>query len=463
MNYIEENDTIAALATGKGNAALAVIRISGNESIEKISRCLTQKEKFLKSSNNSIHLYQMYDSETKKPIDDITAIKYISPKSYTGENMVEIISHGGEIIIDEIMSNIFKTGIRFAKRGEFTRRAYLNGKMDLLKTESIQQIIDSRNRHELYSAIEMYQGNSKKKLFEWKDIIVSILAEIEAIIEFPEEDDTRFAENKKGYKNKIESLYAEIKEEIRKIEQLKIINQGILLPIVGIANAGKSSLFNLLLGFERSIVHHEEGTTRDAVSEEILLNGEKIKIIDTAGINKTDNQIEIMGIKKSWEFIGCSDLIVLVTPSNQEIKKEEIEILEKAGKERIIIILSKSDVDEGTKKKTVLNKIGIPFINACLIKENEREKVLEFISERIKGAYHIQYKEPGIIFNKRQEEIIFRINKKIKKIFENIEKTEEEIISLELKGILFDLDEFVGETNDEQILDSIFSSFCIGK
>jgi tRNA modification GTPase len=461
MSFREDNETIAALATMQGKTALAIIRISGKKSFEIIKKCIFPEEKFVKASPKTINLYKFLNNQTKKIIDEITAIKYEFPKSYTGENMVEIICHGSIVVIEEILSILNKNGIRFAKKGEFTRRAYINGKMDLLKAESISQIIQCNGKWQYKNAMEMYSGASKKKIKEMKNEIIEILAEIEAQIEFPEEDDVKG--KKKENSKKIEKLLVKIEKEIEKREKVKIIDSGFIIPLVGIPNAGKSSLFNLIIGFNRAIVHHEEGTTRDAISEDVIIKGEKIKFIDTAGLNKTKNMIEILGIKKTWEYIDQGNLVVLVTPANNDIKDEEERIIELVGKEKIVAIISKKDINDTEKKKKILKNLKIQFIEACLIDENERSNIIDFIGSHIEEALKLNEDEYGIICNKRHEEIFLRIKKKVTEIIKKRDNNFEEIISFELKEILNDLEEFIGETNNEEILDSIFSEFCIGK
>jgi tRNA modification GTPase len=460
MYYCGDEETIAALATGKGKAALAVIRISGKEAIEKIKECLLPEGKFQKVLPNRINRYNFIDNETKKIIDEITAIKFVFPESYTGENMVELVCHGSEIIIEDILSVLIRKGIRLAQKGEFTRRAYLNGKMDLMKAESIDQIIQSTNRIHHKCALEMYTGNSKKTLIEWKNQIIAILSDLEARIEFPEEDD--ILGKKIEYKKNIAGFVEKIEKEIKKREKIKLLDFGFNVPIAGIANAGKSSLFNLIVGFNRTIVHHEEGTTRDAVSEEAEIKGRRIKIIDTAGLNETDNTIEKIGIKKAWEYIENGNMIILVSPANQELKEDEKTILKKAGKEKTIVIISKNDLKKTENKNEYFKNENIPFMETCLLNDQNREKVLDFIGKHMETFLNFD-DENGIICNKRQEEIFFKIRQKGKKTLEIMDNSYEDMISYELKGILNDFEEFFGEIRDDEILDAIFSEFCVGK
>jgi tRNA modification GTPase len=461
MNYMDDNGTIAALATAPGCGALAIIRISGKNAFSFAERCIDPPNKFKKASHQKIKLYKITDNETRKTIDEVTAIKYESPASYTGEDMVEIICHGNEIIIEEIISILIKQGVRLAKKGEFTRRAFLNGKMDLLKAESINQIINSTNPISYNRAIEIYNGKSKNILLAWKKEIIKILAEIDARIEFPEEDD--FLEEKDKNKKSIKNLLSEIEKELKIREKINVLDSGFEIPIVGITNAGKSSLFNLILGYNRTIVHHEEGTTRDVISEEIKIKAAKVKLLDTAGINETNNTVELIGIEKSWEYIKNGNLIILVTPADKEISENEKAIIKEARNGKMIAIISKKDISLFGKKKEYFKAQDIPFVEVCLRNEEERHIILDFISSHINISFNFMEQGFGIICNKRQEEIIKRTDKKIKLVLEKMDNNYDEIISNELKEILFDMEEFVGETENEEILDKIFSEFCIGK
>lgn len=458
---MEENDTIAALSTGKGNAAMAIIRISGKKAFEKLGKLMKPEKRFLNSAPKEIHCYQFYDLENKRIVDGITAIKYASPRSFTGENMVEILCHGGEIVVEEILSCLLRRGIRLAKRGEFTKRAFLNGKVDILQAEAIGQIIQCNSKKQYQRAIEIYNGNGERKIGEWKEKIKSILVDCEAAIEFPDEDD--ILSKKSNHIKKIKDVYSDIKKEIKSREKIKTIENGIAVPIVGIANAGKSTLFNKIVGFERVLVHHEEGTTRDAISEEILIGGERITLIDTAGISETKNEIEKMGIKKSWENIEKGSIIIWVTPANQKINEIEKGIIKKIKKRKILGIVTKKDLNTGEEKEEILKKMGFPYIVVSLIEEKESNKIQQFIINNIEKSINESEIENGIICTKRQEELLLRTIKKFERIRNKENFSSEEIISHELKNVLKDLDEFVGETTNENILNEIFNQFCIGK
>jgi tRNA modification GTPase len=458
---MEKRDTIAALATGKGNAALAIIRISGKKAFGIVQKLVKPENRFLNVLPKEIGIYKFTNFKTQKVIDEVMAIKYLSPKSYTGEDMVEIICHGGEIVINEILSALIEEKIVIAQRGEFTKRAYLNGKMELLKAESIDKIImsNSKTQHEI--ALNAFRGYTFKKVIEWKEQIKKIIIELEAKIEFPEEDD--IAAISGHWKDTIRTINECIKKEILNREKIKYLEKGIKIPIVGTTNAGKSTLFNMLLGFERAIVHHEEGTTRDAISEEILIAGEKIKIYDTAGLHETENNVEKIGIKKSFELIEEAAIIILVTPGNKKMTEFERNILEKKGKTKIIGIISKKDLSVNKEKQALLSRLEIENIIVSLIDHHEKDALFSFLKEIIEKEINQNKTENCMIFSKRQEEIFYRMKEKTEEVVGKGIFLGEEIVSKLLRELLDEIAELVGETTTEDILNSIFDNFCIGK
>jgi tRNA modification GTPase len=454
---INPGNTITALSTSKGKGAVAIIRISGKNAFSIVEKCLEPSKTFEKSGPHHIRLYRFISPSSRRTIDQITAIKYKAPKSFTGEDLVELICHGGEIIIEKILSVLMDNGSVLAEKGEFTRRAYLNGKLDLVEAEAICGLIDSRSDKEHEAAIAAYMGGYKLKLLTWKNTIKEILRNIEAEIEFPEEDDVK--KNKHKHKNEVVKIRKEIELEIKKKEKSEIIEKGVVVPIVGITNAGKSSLFNLLLDSDRSIVHWEEGTTRDMVGEDIIIAGEKIRLLDTAGLRKTENIVEKIGIKKTWEHINKAALLIWVTPADTTISEHEKLLLKVKG--RVICIVSKTDLMNGKIKKVFCRKNGIPCIGACLMKKQEREKIVGFIGKQVEKTLG-SFAFSDIIFNQRHWHLAKRIAEQLRAV-ETIYGAGEEFISFHLRNVLDDIGEFVGETTNEEILESVFSEFCIGK
>jgi tRNA modification GTPase len=453
------SDTIVALSSGKGPAALAVLRISGEKAFDVVEPFLLPREKFLTALPYKIYIY-FFSIPPNKTIDELTAIKYCPPKSYTGEKMVEIFCHGSEYGIREIIRAITGNGCRLSQKGEFTQRAFCNGKMDLLKAESIARLIESSSRNAHENAVSAYCGRSKKLFEGWRSALISIISELEASIEFPEEGDVIIRGRKHHFL--LETFYKSISSEVQKRRLYKTIEGGITIPIIGISNAGKSSLFNMILGFDRSIVHHEKGTTRDAVSEDIIINDEKLKLIDTAGLNEeTKNDVEILGITKAKEYLKNATVLLFVSPADQEFTFQEKTILEKCDPEKTIAIISKKDLGNSDIKRMHFQEKKIRCIDACLVKENDQKKIKEFIEYCLTPI--ISLTEPSIIINERQEEVVLRILKKIEEIVFKGKNEGEEIILYKLKSIEEDISAICGEITTDEVLEKIFSEFCIGK
>jgi tRNA modification GTPase len=456
---MNQYNTIAALSTGRGKSAVAAIRVSGETAFSTVGKCISQSAEFEKLLPQQIRLFTFAHPASKKVIDRIMAVKYEKPHSYTGEDMVELFCHGGEIVVEKILLLLVESGASLAKKGEFTRRAFVNGKIDLLQAEAIQGLIESRTEKAFESSIQAYTGAYKKKLLTWNQKIKELLRDVEASMEFPEEDDVAIKRTNVIYQTG--EIKKEIEMEIKNKLKTQTIENGINIPIVGIPNAGKSSLFNLLLEYDRSIVHWEEGTTRDSVSEEILICGEKLRLVDTAGLRQSDSKVEQMGMQKTWEYVNMAPFIIWVTPNDCSLTEHERLLLEGTAKGKIIGIVSKMDLSQGTNKRNVCEQRNIPFLEACLNVISYRDQIQNFIGTQV--CCHIgSIETSGIIRNKRQEEIARRIVEKCRSIEENRDYGEE-IIALYLRKMLDDIGELVGQTTTDQLLDSIFSKFCIGK
>jgi tRNA modification GTPase len=455
-----DRDTIVALSSGKGRSALAVVRLSGNAAFSIVEACLVPRRSFCGQPPQALRLFTFVNPQTKKEIDQVTAVKYVKPCSYSGEDMVELFCHGSEIVVEKILSVLMDCGAIGAERGDFTRRAFLNGKIDLVKAEAVNQLIECESDRALESSVEAYFGGYRKSLLKWKLAIKAVLAGIEAKIEFPEEDDVLEKKKDKDWK-KIEEITKEIKKDIINKEKSKIIENGITIPIVGIPNAGKSSLFNLLLECDRSIVHWEEGTTRDSISEEALFGTEKVRLLDTAGLRDTKNQVEMIGIGKTEETIRNSTLVVWVTAADRKITRHEEAMVAGDANKNVICIISKEDLGNAKGKKAFLKKERIPFVSACLLKKSQRNSLVSFIGDQIlKKTSSIEM--PSVIHNKRQETIIRHLLQNLKDAEKGL-KNGEEVCARYLQKALEDIGQYAGETTSDEILNSIFSEFCIGK
>jgi len=332
--------TIAALSTPPGRGALAVIRLTGDGSHDIFAGVIAQKEKFGKEPPRRIGIYTVIDnavpnSDTAETaVDEVTAIKYNAPGSYTGEDMVEIFCHGGTIIPAMILDRLFRQGAKAAGRGEFSRRALVNGKIGILKVESIRELIDSQTETHLRSARLAYFGKQSESIERLKQEVIAVLSDIESRIEFDEDDDV--AESKQrlasANKEKLAMIVAELEDELRRGDRIKALDEGIIVTIAGPANAGKSSLFNEILGYDRSIVHDRPGTTRDIVSERLSIDGVTVKLFDSAGIRETGDAVERLGIDRTRAAVAEAHVILWVTSAAEAFWDDECDgILSAAG------------------------------------------------------------------------------------------------------------------------------------
>lgn len=451
---LQKNETIVALATPNGVGALAVIRISGKDSFKIFHGCIKEVKKFNSINEREIAVLTFVDN--KEVIDQITAIKYKDPKSFTGEDMVEIICHGGIITVKEIIRVIIKNGARLAHRGEFTRRAFENGKIDLLRAEAIRGIIESTSTIENRNALKAYYGKSHEYIEEIKSKIIEILCDIESDIEFNEEDDIK----EKEKNSKILEIKEELEKELKRRKNIKEIEEGIKIVIAGPPNAGKSTLNNKILGYRRSIVNDKPGTTRDVIKETIEIKNHITTIVDSAGIRETEDEIEKEGIKKSEEEIRLSSITIWITSADEKFcLGEEKRIIELKNIKRTIFVLNKIDKKENREKEAFFRDEKIKVIKVSLI-ENEIDEIQNEIVKKVEEIIH-EYETTECIVNERQEEIISRV---YEKILYGIEKLEQkEIVSIYMNEALKEIENLTGKISNQEILDNIFDKFCIGK
>jgi tRNA modification GTPase len=452
------SETIAAVATARGKSALAIIRISGSDAFKIFSRIVLNTKTFISAPARYIGLYTIVDSKTKEIIDEVTAVKYLAPKSFTGENMVEIICHGGTCIVDEITESIISAGARPAGRGAFTRRALENKKIDLIKAEAIRGMIESSSNFDLACARKLY-NQPPVFLKEWRETLINILAEVEAIIEYEEEDEN-IAKIKEKSLEKLDKIIKKLEKEIKKREKIRNVENYLKVVIAGPANAGKSSLFNLLLGQNRSIVHDDPGTTRDLISENVWICGYHLQLIDSAGIRSTIHEIEKQGIERSREAYKKAGLIIWVTDASEPFSKEEIDEINSLKGKEIICVINKTDICSGKRKFDIAKKMDIEAVEIS-VKENRK---IELVTGKIVSAIKRVSEEieiPDMFLNERYEEKGKEVYKET--CFARKEWGRPEIAAYHLRNGINRLEEIFGKKDDEEILDKIFSKFCIGK
>ncbi|WP_110467254.1 tRNA uridine-5-carboxymethylaminomethyl(34) synthesis GTPase MnmE [Candidatus Karelsulcia muelleri] len=457
---LKEKDTIVAIATPSGYGAIAVIRMSGKNSIKIINNIFVSISLKKKLSENSINLG--FIKIKKKIIDKVLILVFKKPKSYTGEDVVEISCHGSMYIQNKILSIIIDQGARLANPGEFTLRAFINGKIDLCQAESILDIVNSETlfSHEL--AINQMRGNISNIIKNLRKKIIDLLSLIELELDFSEEN--LFVLNKREFQKILDNIIKKINDLIKSFKIGNALKNGILVSIIGCTNVGKSTLFNKILKDERSIVSNIAGTTRNYIEENLIINGIKFRFIDTAGINnKTKDYIEKLGIKKTYKNIKKSDLILYVFDClNEEILMKNLKSLqEKYPKKKIFILINKYDL---IKKKINLRNYQDKDIFHISAKYGYGIKNLldeiTFFSKKITSL-----KENSIIITQtRHYENLKKAIFYLYKVKEDLEKSiYPEFLYISLQTALECLGQIIGEVTNEDILSNIFSKFCIGK
>ena len=454
-------EAIVAISTPPGYGGIGIIRMSGKDTFKIIERIFKPK------GNDEIKGYNMkfghiFDSEGKN-IDEVLVTYFIAPKSFTTENMCEINSHGGPVIVNRILELCIENGARMAEPGEFTKLAFLNGRIDLSQAEAVIDMINSKTRKEQQAAMSQLEGELSQKINEIRNEVMDKMVDIEASIDYPEYDIEEVT--RKNLKEMLEDVEIKLKNIQKSFENGKIIKNGLKMAIIGRPNAGKSSLLNTILNEDRAIVTEYEGTTRDIIEEFIIIDGIPVKVIDTAGIrSKTEDKIEQLGIEKSRKIAKEADLIVYIIDATRKLEKEDKEMLEEQKDKNMIIILNKQDlkteINENTEEIKVLHK---PIIKMSTIKKEGIKELYKQISEMF-GLGKIQIDESVTVTNERHKELIINAIKNTEKSIDEIDKQiPVDIISINVKQILDELGKITGATASEDIINEIFKKFCLGK
>lgn len=447
-------DTIAAISTIVGESALNVIKVSGNNSIEIVNKIFSGKN-LTEVKSHTIHYGFIVDENEK--IDEVLVSIFKAPKTYTREDVVEINCHGGISVTNKILELLLTNGCRMAEPGEFIKRAYLNGRINLVEAEAVSDLISAKTEIARKIGINGLTGQSSKLIKNLREDLLSLIANIEVNIDYPEYEDAVVV-TKDLIKEKISSMISILKEIINKSKNQLLIKNGIKISIVGKPNVGKSSILNKLLNEEKAIVTDIEGTTRDTVEGSIILNGVEINFIDTAGIRDTDNIVEKLGVEKSLKTIEYADLVLFVLDGTRKIRKEDLEIFDKVKNKKVIIIVNKSDETQ-IIDLSKFNKYDIIFTSTKI------EEGLDELKNKIVEMFNLgnlELNDYTYLSNSRQISIL----KESLNIANNIlKKSEEEVdlLEIDIKILWENLGEILGETYKDNILDEIFSKFCLGK
>lgn len=462
-----KTDTIAAIATAMTNSGIGIVRISGEEAfsvIDKIYRSKNGKKKLSQEESHTVHYGYICDGE--KIIDEVMIVIMRAPRSYTTEDTIEIDCHGGTLIMKRILETVIKYGARPAEPGEFTKRAFLNGRIDLSQAESVIDVINAKNDFALESSISQLQGKVKEKIKEIRGKVIHEIAFIESALDDPE----HFSID--GYGEKLSKIIEGISKEIEILlassENGELLKEGINTVIIGKPNAGKSSLMNVLLGRERAIVTDIAGTTRDALEEQINLNGITLNIVDTAGIRDTEDIVEKIGVDKAKEYLKSANLIIYVVDSSTELDQNDEEIISMLSDKKAIILLNKSDLSQVTSQEVVEKVLEENNMEKPVILISAKEQTgIDKLENTIKEMFfqgELSFNDEIYITNVRQKAALQSAMKSFQLVQQSIEnEMPEDFYSIDLMSAYEELGSIIGEAVGEDLVNEIFSKFCMGK
>lgn len=454
--------TIVAISTASGNGGIGIIRLSGKDTFKIIDRIFIPKNKKKEIKGYNIKYGNIVNPKNNETIDEVLVSYFVSPKSYTTEDMCEINSHGGMVVEKRILEICLENGAELAEPGEFTKRAFLNGRIDLSQAEGIIDLINSKSDMEAKESIGQLEGYLSKKIKEIKQKMLDIMVDIEVTIDYPEYD-VEEVTNTKALK---ELTY--IKEKLTSLEESfnkgKILKSGIKTVILGKPNAGKSSLLNAMLKEDRAIVSDIEGTTRDTIEEYINIEGVALKLIDTAGIRDTDNQIEKIGVEKSKKLAESADLIIAIIDNSRNIDDDDKKILEIIKDKNAIIVLNKVDIyDKNEYNEKEVTNLCKPIIKISAKEEKGLDNLYKEILKLFE-MHDISSNNEVLITNERHKKQINKAKENIERAINSLkDNMPVDILSIHIKEALNDLGEITGENVSENIINEIFSKFCLGK
>ena len=472
-NY--ENETIAAIATALSDSGIGIVRISGENAIyivDNIFRSASGKKILTKVQSHTIHYGYIVDSD-ENVIDEVMVAVMKAPKSYTTEDTVEINCHGGVLVVQKTLEEVLRNGARLAEPGEFTKRAFLNGRIDLSRAEAVIDVIHSQNEYALSSSVSQLKGRLSDKIHSLREDILYEIAFIESALDDPEHISLD------GYPEKLEEKVISFSQEIKKLlataDNGRLIKEGISTVIVGKPNAGKSSLLNMLLGEDRAIVTEIAGTTRDALHETINLHGISLNMIDTAGIHETQDVVEKIGVERAKKYAMDADLILYVVDASESMDENDSNIISLLEGKKTIILLNKSDLENKITENILKEKVSdvlknmdeIHIIRTSAIDSSSKTSGMDELEQTIKNMFFegkLKHNNELVVTNLRHKEALQEALSSLQLVEKSIEDgMPEDFYSIDLTSTYASLGKIIGEEVDEDVVNEIFSKFCMGK
>lgn len=452
-------NTIAAIATGMTNSGIGMVRISGENALEVIDRIYRGKHKLSTQESHTIHYGHIYDEE--QLVDEVLVSIMRAPKTYTGEDTVEINCHGGMLVVQKVLETVLKNGAQMAEPGEFSKRAFLNGKMDLSKAEAVMDLIHAKSEYAYKNSLNQLSGGLKKKIKECREKVLYEIAFIESALDDPEHISLE------GYNEKLIQITRQLQEKIASMlasfENGRIMKEGIKTVIVGKPNAGKSSLLNMLLGEERAIVTDIEGTTRDVLEESVNLGGIKLLLMDTAGIRKTKDTVEKIGVERARTYAKDADFVLYVVDGTKPLDENDLEICEILKEKKSLCLLNKMDlqmvIDEAEMKKHTQGEVLSISAKEGIGMDTLAKKIKEYFFKK-----EIDFNDDIYITNVRHKNLLEQAYESMKLVEQSIQdQMPEDFYSIDLMSAYTFLGYILGEEVEDDLVEEIFSKFCMGK
>ncbi len=465
-----KSDTIAAIATAVSDSGIGIIRISGENAIEtadRIYRSRNNKKRLIDVESHTIHYGYIYDGD--ELVDEVMAVVMKAPNTYTKENTVEIDCHGGILVMHKILDVVLKNGCRLAEPGEFTKRAFLNGRIDLSKAEAVMDVIHAKNEFALKSSVRQLKGSVSDKVRSLREEILYEIAFIESALDDPEHISLE------GYTKKLEEKAVRINRQLEKLvdsaENGKVLKDGINTVIVGKPNAGKSSLLNILVGEEKAIVTSFAGTTRDVLEESIKLHGIGLNMIDTAGIRDTNDEVEKIGVEKARKYAGNADLILYVVDASCRLDENDDEIMKLIAGKKVIVLLNKTDLEQVVTEEDIVKKMTSVSFDSGLVRviktSTKEHRGMDVFEDTIKQIFfhgEIAVNDEIYITNLRHKEALAEARESMQMVLNSLaDQMPEDFYSIDLMSAYAALGRIIGEEVDDDLVNEIFGKFCMGK
>ena len=456
------SDTIAAISTGMTNSGIGIVRICGSEALnvaDKVFRSIKGTKKVSEMKSHTIHYGKIEDEG--KMIDEVLLMVMRAPNTYTREDTVEINCHGGIVVVKKVLETVLKHGARLADPGEFTKRAFLNGRIDLSQAEAVIDVINAKNEYALASSISQLKGVVSDKVVRIREQIMDQIAYIEAALDDPEH--MSLEHYSEELQTKLQGIQRELQEIIDSSENGRIVYEGINTVILGKPNAGKSSFLNALMGEERAIVTDVEGTTRDTLEEHILIHGISLNLIDTAGIRETEDKVEQIGVEKAMQCAKSADLIIFVIDSSRKMDENDRNILELIREKKAILLYNKCDLNPAVSLEEIQGITSAPVVKISA-KYGDGVETFEKTLKKMFFDGKLDMNDQVFLTNARQKNDMIRARESIKMVEEGIEQgMSEDFFTIDLMNAYEALGMVIGESVEDDLVDTIFQKFCMGK